>query len=65
MPYSDDPVADFHRHANRQERQLRERPVCCECDHHIQDGFAYEYNGEPICTECLNSNHLKAIEYFM
>lgn len=65
MPYSDDPVADFHRHDAELNKRLRDLPVCGECGHHIQDGFAYEYNDEPICTECLNANHLKAIEYFM
>lgn len=65
MPYSDDPVADFHHHDAKQNRQLAERPVCCECGQPIQSDFAYEYNGEPMCAECLNTYHLKSIDYFM
>ena len=65
MPYSDDPVMDAHCHMARQERALREQPVCCECGHHIQSEFAYEYNGEPMCAECLNAYHLKSVDYWM
>lgn len=63
--YSDDPVRDAENYTAQQDRLLESRPTCCECGEHIQDSWAYEYNGEPLCTSCLNSEHLKAIEYFM
>ena len=51
--YSDDPVADFSRHDAAQNRRLAQRPVCSECEEHIQDEEAYYINGEWICESCM------------
>lgn len=56
---TDDPVADFERRDAEQEAWLATLPVCFECDHPIQSEECYEINGELICPECLNKNHLK------
>lgn len=42
-------------HDTRQYKELSERPVCAECDEHIQDEEAYYINGEWICESCMNS----------
>ena len=62
MPWTDDPLADFHRHDAQCEKALERLPRCCECDKPIQDEFYYEVNDEPICPECMNDNHRKAVD---
>lgn len=53
MPFlTDDPIADFYRHEEEQERWLRSRPVCCKCKEHIQEPEAVNYKGEFYCNEC-------------
>ncbi len=53
--YSDDPVADFLRHDEEQNKWLESRPVCMDCAEHIQDETAYYINGEWICEDCMDS----------
>lgn len=65
MFYSDDPVADFHRHDAQQQSQLDKLPRCSECDEPIQDDFFYEFNDELICDECMHDNHRKAVEDYV
>lgn len=55
MPWTDDPLADFDRWDAEQNRRLEERPVCADCDQHIQDETAYYINGEWICKDCMSS----------
>ena len=64
MAWTDDPIADFHRHEQEREDWLRKRPVCCECDQHIQGERLCEFEGETICLDCLKENHLKFTEDF-
>lgn len=65
MLYTDDPVADAERHYARQEAWLKRRPVCCECDRHIQDEDCFEFNGEIICPQCLEDNHKKETDWYV
>lgn len=53
--YSDDPVADFDRYDEEQNKWLERRPVCADCCEHIQDETAYYINGEWICKDCMSS----------
>lgn len=55
MPYTDDPLADFHAWDAEQSRQLERLPMCADCDNHIQDEEAYYINGEWICEDCMSS----------
>lgn len=55
MYYSDDPLFDFYQHDAEQEAWLAKRPVCADCDEHIQDERAYYINGEWICSDCMSS----------
>lgn len=59
MYRTDDPIADFYRWDNDQQKQLDKLPKCAECGEPIQDEECYEINGELICPECLKSNHRK------
>lgn len=42
-------------HDREQQEWLKRRPRCADCDHEIQDEFAYYINGEWICEECMSS----------
>lgn len=55
MPWTDDPIADFERYDADLNKQLEQRPVCADCDQHIQDDRAYYINGEWICKDCMSS----------
>lgn len=50
-------------HDAEQDRWLEERPVCCWCEEHIQDGHLYRINGEACCPECLESFFREEIDY--
>lgn len=64
MPWTDDPVADFHRHDAAEQLRIAELPVCCECDHEIRDETFFLFDGEYICHQCAKDNHLKYTEDF-
>lgn len=51
--WSDDPERDADRYYNEQEKWLLSRPVCCSCEEHIQDDYAYFIDDEWICEDCL------------
>ncbi len=63
--YTDDPIADFHRHDAEQAEALAKLPVCSECDNPIQTEEYYEFNDELICPECLQDNHRKWVEDYI
>jgi formylmethanofuran dehydrogenase subunit E len=65
MSFTDDPVADFHRHDARQQKELDAFPKCCECEERIVDIMCFEYNGNPICDDCMKTYHRCSIEEFM
>jgi formylmethanofuran dehydrogenase subunit E len=62
---TDNPIADFEKHDAEQQKALEQLPKCCECGDPIQEDWCFEYNGEPICEDCLYDNHRKSIESFM
>lgn len=55
MWLTDDPVLDAERHAEKQERWLQSRPVCCKCKEHIQESEAVKYKDKYYCEECEDS----------
>lgn len=50
-----DPLTDFARREAEQEAWLKKRPVCADCEQHIQEEWAYYINGEWICEDCMDS----------
>ena len=50
-----DPLTDFARHEAEREAWLAKRPVCADCEQHIQEEEAYYINGEWICEDCMDS----------
>lgn len=62
---TDDPVKDYDRYAEEQEKKLQKMPVCSYCDSHIQDEYLYEINDELICEECLKDNFRKNVEDYI
>ena len=65
MYFTDDPVKDYDRYAEEQDKQLKKMPVCSYCDEHIQDEHLYEINDEVICEECINQNFRKNVEDYI
>lgn len=35
------------------ERELKNLPVCCQCEEHIQQDSAVQFDGNWICDNCL------------
>lgn len=65
MPFTDDPIADFHNHDRKQHEWIKQRPVCSECGHEIQEEFAFHINDEWVHVECMNTNYLKSVEDYI
>lgn len=55
MFYTDDPIADFNRYDDEQQRCLERLPRCAECGEHIQQDDAVCMDGHYYCDECLHS----------
>lgn len=62
---TDDPIADAYQHDWEEQRWLEKLPKCVYCDEPIQDDIYFEINGEPVCEECLNEHHRKAVEDYV
>ena len=60
---TDDPAADFDRWEAEQEAWLRKRPVCADCDKHIQDESAYYINGVFVCQDCMSAYLVNVGDY--
>lgn len=58
---TEDPVADFLRHDEEQNRWLEQQPVCADCGEHIQADHCFLINDETICPDCLESNYRREI----
>lgn len=54
MSWTDDPVADAAAYTEEQDRRLARRPVCKCCGEHIQDDWAYYFDGDWICEDCMD-----------
>lgn len=52
--YTDDPIADFHRHDAEQQKYLDKLPVCCGCGEPIQQAYAVCIDGDWYCDDCLD-----------
>ncbi len=62
MCWTDDPLADFHRHDAEQEAKLETLPECSECGRRIQDDYAFYINDEWIHEKCMNENYRKEVQ---
>lgn len=50
--YTDDPIADFHRHDQEQEAELKKLPKCEKCGQPIQSEDLYDIEGDLYCEKC-------------
>ena len=57
MYYTDDPVADYDRWQEEEQKWLDKRPKCSECGEPIADDYCYEFDGKLICEICLLDAH--------
>ena len=55
MFYTDDPLMDFARHDAQQTKELESRPVCADCQEHIQEETAFYIEEKWICENCIDS----------
>ena len=60
---TDDPIRDFERHEAKQESWLARRPVCADCEQHIQEETAYYINGEWLCQGCMSTYLVEVRDY--
>lgn len=65
MYRTDDPLADYDRYCDEQERELDKLPKCDYCNEPITDDFYFEINGDIICEECLKDNFRKAVDDYI
>jgi hypothetical protein len=49
--YTDDPIADFHRHDAEQQAELDRLPKCSYCNEPIQEEKLFDIEGELYCEE--------------
>lgn len=56
--HTDDPIRDFERHFEEQEKELENLPICAECGEPIQDDMCYEIDGKYICDECMDNHRV-------
>lgn len=65
MPFSDDPVMDFHRHDHEQNKRLARLPVCEDrkCNKRIQDDYYFEIDGEILCEDCMIRRYRKDVDF--
>ena len=63
--WTDNPVADFHRHDAYKEAKRERLPECSCCGERIQDEYLYLIDGTILCEDCLNDMYRKDVEVFM
>ncbi len=60
--YSDDPIRDFEQKDRDNQKKLERKPVCCLCEEHIQDEYAYRDGEDWYCEECKDGLAEKLLE---
>ena len=60
MSFTDDPERDFLNHDRKQGERLNRLPKCELCGDPIQNGYAFEYEGDLYCEECFDW-HIKPL----
>ena len=55
----------YARHECEQERRLSKRPICYNCQEHIQDERAYYANDVWICIDCLERDFMRDVEDYI
>ena len=62
MLRGEDPILDFVRYEDEQQRRLDRLPRCCYCAEVILEEFCYEIGGEYVCEACLQEYHKRPID---
>ncbi len=65
MFFTDDPVKDYNRYQEEQEKQLQKLPKCSHCDEHIQTEELCDIGGTLYCMECFKDNFIKSVEDYI
>lgn len=54
LQWSDDPVRDWDRYCEQQERDMERCPVCASCGDRILDEYCYKGDdGDYYCKDCF------------
>ena len=53
----------FCQHESEQEEALSKLPECSECGEKIQDDDCFEFDGELICNDCMDSHRVCTDNY--
>lgn len=53
---TDDPIRDSYAWEHEQEERAKELPECAECGEPIMDEYAYFWNGDWICSDCMEEH---------
>lgn len=61
MYITDNPIADFDRYEQEQEKKLKRFPRCDYCGETIYETY-YDINGETFCKECLDENFEREVD---
>ena len=60
------PYQDFLRKEREERIWLSRRPICCECEQHIQGEECYEIDeGKLVCPACLDEHYKKWTEDYI
>lgn len=65
MFYSDNPIRDYDRYCEEQEREMEKYPECAVCGKRITDDFLYHINGDIYCLECMEDEFRRPTDDFI
>ena len=65
MFYSDNPIRDYDRYCEEQEREMERYPECCDCGKRITDDFVYYIFGDIYCEECMKDEYRRPVDDFI
>lgn len=58
LNWSDDPVRDWDRYCDWQEKQMEKYPICASCEERILDDYCYlDDDGYYYCEKCFEDMH--------
>lgn len=62
---TDDPIADYNRYCDEQDKLLKRLPKCDRCKHRIQDDDYYYIDEETLCEGCVKEKYRKSVDDYI
>jgi hypothetical protein len=63
--YTGDPVRDYDRYYEDQEKEMEKYPECAVCGKRITDDFLYYIEEDIYCEECMKDNFRRPTDDFI